>query len=447
MRLVGNELGKMGPLFTETFKNAAPHVNILANGLTGLVKGVMPGFNTAIGRSGPVIRSLSNAMGSLGDAAGDALTSMSEDADGAAASIDGLSSVVNFMVRDLGSAAGDMNTIMSDIKYEFESARHEGVGFFDWLSKFDGGPLGNWAEDTEDKLRTMGGALSKDADHARTFGRELRHGTDGLEGFNDALAEMNSLALKAADADIALEQAIDDASDALKDNGKTLDLNSQKGRNNKSALLDIANAAINAATSVRKMGGDQAAATRRLEDGYDAFVKAARGAGMTKTAADKLARSYGLLPKSKSTSIKAPGATKAKKQVDNLRGSINRLKGKDVFITTHLVTKGGGAGSTIGQHAMAMGGISAAQTGGPRRGLTWVGERGPELMETSPGQRVWSAQDSARMAATGAGSPTSIMLEIKSSGSPFDDFLAEMIKRYVKHRGGGSVQTAFGRGG
>lgn len=446
MRNIETELGKMGPLFGTTFKNAAPSVNILSDGLMGLVKNVMPGLNTAIDRSGPVVRALGGAMDSLGDAASDALMSMSEDAEGAATSIDAISTSVNFLVRQLGAGAGDMNKLMSEIKEEAEIWRHEGVGFFDWLSKFDGGPLGNWAEGAEEKLSSMGNALSNDADHARTFGRQIRQGAGALGEFNDALAEMSTLTLKAADADIGFQQAIDDATKAIKNNGKHLDINTQKGRDNRSALLDIASGAIDAAASISKMGGSQASATRRLNQGYTAFVSAARGAGMTKTAADKLARSYGLLPRAKKTNVSAPGAKGSKAQVDSLRHSINRLRGKDVFVTTHFVTKGGGAGSTIGQHAMAMGGISAAQTGGPRSGLTWVGERGPELMDLQPGTRVHSAQDSTRLAGQGGGVGT-VLLEIKSSGRPVDDFIAEMLRKYVKARAGGNVQVAFGKRG
>ena len=37
-----------------------------------------------------------------------------------------------------------------------------------------------------------------------------------------------------------------------------------------------------------------------------------------------------------------------------------------------------------------------------------------------------------------------ITLEVRTGGSSADEFLATMIKKYVKVRGGGSVERAFG---
>jgi phage-related protein len=49
----------------------------------------------------------------------------------------------------------------------------------------------------------------------------------------------------------------------------------------------------------------------------------------------------------------------------------------------------------------------------------------------------------AASAGTGGGAVT---LEVRSSGRAVDDFLAELIRRYVRVQGGGDVQVAFGRG-
>ena len=42
----------------------------------------------------------------------------------------------------------------------------------------------------------------------------------------------------------------------------------------------------------------------------------------------------------------------------------------------------------------------ASGTRSARRGLAWVGERGPELVRFNGGERVWSTIDSQRMAGT-----------------------------------------------
>lgn len=50
-----------------------------------------------------------------------------------------------------------------------------------------------------------------------------------------------------------------------------------------------------------------------------------------------------------------------------------------------------------------------------------------------------------RGVAAAAGAGATITLEVRSSGRAVDDFLAEMIRKYVRVQGGGDVQVAFGR--
>jgi hypothetical protein len=102
-------------------------------------------------------------------------------------------------------------------------------------------------------------------------------------------------------------------------------------------------------------------------------------------------------------------------------------------------------GSVVGSiPGFAAGGIvGQAASGGVRSGLTWVGERGPELVRLPAGARVHSAGDSARMASVaGGGGPT--VLEIRSGGSKLDDFLLEILRKAVRVRGG-DVQLVLGR--
>lgn len=91
-------------------------------------------------------------------------------------------------------------------------------------------------------------------------------------------------------------------------------------------------------------------------------------------------------------------------------------------------------------------------------GLTWVGEHGPELLDPGAGSRVYSNPDSKRLWAQGqapwssmlntprgssapapsapAARPEPIVLELRSSGSPLDEFLLQLLRRAIKDRGG-----------
>ena len=420
----------LGPQFKGLFADSAPAIKAVTDGLTGFIRGFLPGFREFIQESGPGLKAISEGVTQLGSDLGTAFSIMSGGSDEAG---DGLKRLIEFM--------GDLTIVAAGVVRGVEEAG-------EWLGSL--GLLSGAIDKISDKI---GGehneSTSQAADRQEVFGCALAHSAREMKGLTDAAMEYNQAALALADSDIALQQAIDDATQAIKDNGKTLDINTQKGRDNKSALLQIAGASLEAAQSVKEMGGSQASATRRLNDGYTAFVKAARGAGMTRTEADKLARSYGLLPKVKETRVKAPGVTTAKRQVDSLRSSISRLKGKDVFVTTHFVSTGGG--SRWGNQVKATGGIvgsglQTAQTGGIRGGSSvLVGEHAPEIVDLPVGSRVRSGPDTARALADTSGELPPLEVKFKSGGSRFEDLLMEMLRNHIDIRWGGNVDKAFRR--
>lgn len=91
----------------------------------------------------------------------------------------------------------------------------------------------------------------------------------------------------------------------------------------------------------------------------------------------------------------------------------------------------------------AAGGIQGAASGGPRSGLTWVGEHGPELMSVPPGSRVWSNPDSERMAA-GSGSSSMMSVNLVLDGSVLARALIDPQRNLIRQSYQGNVQTAMG---
>lgn len=95
----------------------------------------------------------------------------------------------------------------------------------------------------------------------------------------------------------------------------------------------------------------------------------------------------------------------------------------------------------------ASGGIIGAAGGGPRSGLTLVGEQGPELAELAPGSRVRSNPDSRRIAAgfaAGAGGGV-IQVNLVLDGRVIARQLIDPFRAEIWDRAGGNVQKALGR--
>jgi hypothetical protein len=137
---------------------------------------------------------------------------------------------------------------------------------------------------------------------AGQFGQATGDSTTKVKDSKKALDEWRTAMFKAANAAIQLqgsqdgvEAAVDDATRAVKDNGKTLDNNTEKGRNNRQALRNIASAS----NAYRQQLIEQGASTKKVdkatEDSRQTFIKTAVKMGATRKEAKELADKFGLV--------------------------------------------------------------------------------------------------------------------------------------------------------
>ncbi len=189
----------------------------------------------------------------------------------------------------------------------------------------------------------------------------------------DAMREYASQQLKISGSAIGVEQAIADATAAVKSNGKNLDITTAKGRANQSALNDIATAAHAYSQSLREAGKSEGEVARATSRARTQFIATAQKMGMSRQAAIALASAYGLdadkVAHLTSKLKGVPKETKAKiksefnrRGVDSAINSLNNVRGKTVTVTTvhrHLVQR-----VSQGQRFVATGGyITGPGTG------------------------------------------------------------------------------------
>jgi len=208
-------------------------------------------------------------------------------------------------------------------------------------------------------------ALAGTANQARLAGTATDGLTGATEGNTDAtdentdalvaninkMREKRSEAIRAANAEINYQASIDDARQSLKDNGKTLDITTEKGRANKSALLDMAAAWNDLSNKEKNSLGARKAA-------IDQFVDLATKMGMSEDKARALARRILEIP---SKRVEVTLDTSAAWQA--LDTFISKASGRRIVVG-------------LGVHA-----AEAKADGGPvSANRTYlVGERGPEL--------------------------------------------------------------------
>lgn len=191
--------------------------------------------------------------------------------------------------------------------------------------------------------------------------------------------------LSAVDAEIAYQAALDDVNDSLKkngktatDNGKELDLTTEKGRANASALLDQANRAKEVAKANLESGDSLKSLRAGIDEARDAFVDNAVKMGLSKKAAQEMATEFGLsktgvdnlaksvkgLPASKQVKIEAETKAAAA-ALRRLREQLAGIKDKSVVVTATTRYVNTGAGSNGGRNTA---GGSTFADGGHVRG-------------------------------------------------------------------------------
>jgi len=276
-----------------------------------------------------------------------------------------------------------------------------------------------------------------------------RQSTDtkgSVQDLTKAMEEQQKQAEEAANAALGLrgaqrdlEAAYDDATKTIKKNGENLDIGSEKGRENQDVLDGIASKAAAVAAGMREAGASESDVAAAMQDAKKHFLAAADAAGMEAGEAQKLANKLFAIPKNVTTTINA--TDNASRVINNITQRLATINGKQAWVTVTTLNRNVIEGRAHG----GVVGVGHAAGGGPRGGLIWAGEHGPELIDAAPGSTVHTASDSRRMMAeANTGGDMRVVLEVTSSGSPIDDFVTEIIRRVVRIRGGGDVQQALG---
>lgn len=140
-----------------------------------------------------------------------------------------------------------------------------------------------------------------------------------------ALTSYASAQLKLSGSQVGMYQGIADATKALKENGRTLDLNTEKGRNNQKALNDLASSILTYQQNLMTGGASADQAAAKTAAASQKFIALAQSMGMPASKARELAQSLGLIPSQKSSELNfnIKGATPA--QIADLRDKIKTL--------------------------------------------------------------------------------------------------------------------------
>jgi TP901 family phage tail tape measure protein len=168
---------------------------------------------------------------------------------------------------------------------------------------------------------------------AKTTAQDISDTRTEVEKLNDSLDALNGKNISAAKAAISMQSALSDLKDKVKENGVSLDIATEKGRNVKSAFLDAAAAAQAHAEAVMKQTGSTEQATIVLGEDIEALKRTMKQAGFTQTQIESLTQAYAQLPPAKETHVTDPGALQTIKDLQDVKAKVEDVPpGKTVTV-------------------------------------------------------------------------------------------------------------------
>lgn len=231
-------------------------------------------------------------------------------------------------------------------------------------------------------------------DQAQEVQKQLQAQQDVVDGLTQSLQALDAVNQDAYGSQTKFEQAISDATKALKENGKTLNVHTDAGRKNRDALLNIAQATDDYTAKLDKQNASWDTIDAAYKRGFDSLVNTAKGMGDNQKQAEALAKSLLHLPqeisvkgniadleaklaKAKADLKSAPSSKKIairtniaqmENELRDFQAKVNALTGTSIVIreTYHTAGQGAGPGNVFhegGQYKAAGGLIVGPGTG------------------------------------------------------------------------------------
>lgn len=259
----------LGPQLEQLFGLAARAVVPLTDGLLDAAENALPFFISALSNVDAFANVLANGFGRIGTEIGRAFDQIAND-DDALGALQGLLNVIAQMIRFGGFLLKmfvDIHGAVSDLIETFDLFN---------LVNFDQS-ISDGIRETDDFSGALAGlftATSTEAEAMEALNKQL---DDYVSGIDDSWS-----------ANIDFEQSLDDLSASLRENGRTLDINTQRGRNNQSALKDVALGLIEQRKQTILLTGDTTTANAVFATNRQRFLDAAIAGGITKEKFDEL---------------------------------------------------------------------------------------------------------------------------------------------------------------
>jgi len=321
--------------FQEIFAVSATYIEPLTEAFLGFVEGLLPGLLDSLRNVGSVLPALVDGFRTLGRVIGQALVIITG------------TEYANDAFRDLvfvlGSAILATAILLRTLTEIYGTLRD--------ISLLLSGPQG-WAQlFAENAADDYAEKVNQAADANGTFTSSLQRMLSPTEEQEKALAALNQqisqlqqLILASVNNEIAWEQAIDDFTATVKENGKSLELTGQAGRNNARALVELANTALKTRADQIALGTSTDEAQAAFERQRAKIYELAAGMGLSKTRTEELIGELLRIPAPKESGVTQATITRLIRAIalaKSLGGALGSAAGIAIQIGAQPHAEGG----------------------------------------------------------------------------------------------------------
>lgn len=407
------------------FAQVAPLLKPLVEGLIGAARAAGPGLSKAFQAAKPALGAIANELPRIGAAFSKALDAISEGSDGGTEALIELLRALEKTIVVGGEVIGFLEKAY-DKALDFQSAfGHAAESVGDWVKYVNPAfyLMSRAMGDAADEADAVKGSLVQAKDVASAFGgslngvtKEAVDLTSALDAVNGAMEKLFGQQITLDEATLRYKQSLSDLRKELTDGKRTLNDNTQEGRDNREAVIKQIRAIEDLREAEFNQNGNLVDANRHYQDHIKALEATLIKLGYNKKEVEDLIAAY-----------------KALNAVPNIVKSV----------TTQYLEKGAGAN----RYGRYEDGPGRALGGNTEPGVNYrVNEYGqPEiLMLGTRGQIVSHSDAMAALSRTAPAAPTSTQVDVNLNFRGAEDAFMTFIRRCVQIYGGGSAQTAFG---
>lgn len=384
---------QMNGTIKNIFSNSSGFLDPLVDGALDGVQSILKGVDSLVAKGKPVIDAFGKSFRTIGDATGKALTIISGDSKDAADALNNLAQVTATVIKGAGYLVRGLTELYGFITFLPRHVRDYEKSLF---HMDDGQKVASESASVLAAVQKTAGTLILSAGEAA--------GKAGLQmaTYADQMDDASSKGRGLYDSQTAVGEAMAAVREAAKKNGDSLSANTKKGRENRTALSNLAAALQSNYDAYVKVNGEGAAAQKVAANNRASFVKLATQFGLTGKQAANLATDMGLIPANKNTDFHA-NTHDAEARLKALQDRINATHGKTVNVNVSV-------------------------TGTER--LNALGHR---IGGYSAGDMSWAATDrTAGISRTGGPDPMMVSVDnslaISLDGRPFRSYTAKQIR-------------------